>query len=49
GDACFLVKLSVRTISEIEEFINHIASFARTSTHVVFSEVPIAIDFLERQ
>ena len=41
GEACFLVKLSVREIAEIEEFISSIAPFAKTKTHIVFSEVPI--------
>jgi Lrp/AsnC family transcriptional regulator, leucine-responsive regulatory protein len=50
GQACFLVKLSVRTIDEIEAFINEAAAFARTATHIVFSEVKVVQDvakFLE--
>lgn len=41
GDACFIVKLSVSRLEDIEKFINSISSFAVTSTSIVFSEVKI--------
>ena len=36
-----LPNASVREVGEIEEFISAIAPFAKTKTHIVFSEVPI--------
>ncbi|NLZ49169.1 MAG: Lrp/AsnC family transcriptional regulator [Clostridiales bacterium] len=51
GNGCFLVKLSVESLEEIEEFINHISSYALTETTIAFSEVPIdnSIDkFIEK-
>lgn len=41
GDGCFLVKLSVKDLSEIEEFINEVSPYAITNTNIVFSEVAI--------
>lgn len=41
GNGCFLVKLSVKSLDEIEEFINHISSYALTETIIAFSEVNI--------
>lgn len=44
GDGCFIVKLSVRTLEEIEEFINQVTSYAITTTIIAFSEVKINDD-----
>lgn len=44
GDACFLVKLCVKTLEQIEEFINEVSPFAYTKTQIAFSEVPITPD-----
>ncbi len=44
GEACFIVKLSVKSLEEIEEFINEIASYAITSTMIVFSNVAVNED-----
>lgn len=41
GNGCFLVKLSVKSLNEIEEFINEISSYALTETIIAFSEVTI--------
>ncbi|MEJ8552862.1 Lrp/AsnC family transcriptional regulator [Tepidibacter sp. Z1-5] len=42
GPSCVLVKLSVESISEIEEFVDFISALdSTTSTHIIFSEVPI--------
>jgi len=41
GDGCFLVKLSVKDLSDIEEFINEVSPYATTSTYIAFSEVVI--------
>ncbi|WP_346890398.1 Lrp/AsnC family transcriptional regulator [Clostridium sp. UBA1056] len=41
GDGCFLVKLSVKDLSEIEEFINEVSPYAITSTNIAFSEVDL--------
>lgn len=41
GNGCFLVKLSVKSLSEVEEFINDISSYAYTETIISFSEVTI--------
>lgn len=41
GSGCFLVKLAVKSLDEIEEFINAISSYAFTETTIAFSEVNI--------
>ncbi|WP_291565329.1 MULTISPECIES: Lrp/AsnC family transcriptional regulator [unclassified Clostridium] len=41
GDSCFLVKLSISSLNEIEEFINLISSYTITSTIIAFSSVEI--------
>lgn len=41
GAACFIVKLSVPSLEDIEQFINAISSYALTVTSVVFSEVEV--------
>lgn len=42
GHSCVLVKLSVKAISEIEEFIDSISALdATTFTNIIFSEVPL--------
>lgn len=41
GNGCFLVKLSVKSLDEIEEFINSVSSYALTETIITFSKVPI--------
>ena len=41
GQSCILVKLSVESISEIEKFVDSIASLnATTSTNIIFSQIP---------
>ena len=44
GDGCFIVKLSVSELNEVEDFINEISSYALTSTIVAFSSVEIDDD-----
>lgn len=41
GESCFLVKLSVSELSEIEAFINLVSSYAITSTIIALSNVNI--------
>ncbi|QHI72135.1 Lrp/AsnC family transcriptional regulator [Aminipila terrae] len=41
GAACFIVKLTVASLDEVEKFINNISSYALTNTSIVFSEVKI--------
>lgn len=41
GAACFIVKLSVPALGDIEQFINAIAPYALTETSIVFSEVDV--------
>lgn len=41
GDGCFLVKLSVKSLNDIEEFINEISSYAITETTIALSEITI--------
>lgn len=42
GHSCILVKLSVKSISEIEKFIDSISLLdSTTSTHIIFSEIPV--------
>ncbi|QAT43387.1 Lrp/AsnC family transcriptional regulator [Aminipila luticellarii] len=46
GAACFIVKLSVASLGDIEQFINAISPYALTETSIVFSKVEVnnAID-----
>lgn len=44
GDGCFLVKLSISDLSEVEEFINTISCYALTTTIIAFSSVEINDD-----
>ena len=44
GDGCFLVKLSISDLNEVEEFINEISSYAITTTIIAFSSVEINDD-----
>ncbi|PRR79175.1 HTH-type transcriptional regulator LrpC [Clostridium liquoris] len=44
GDGCFLVKLSISELNEVEEFINSISSYALTTTIIAFSSVKINDD-----
>ncbi|AAK79435.1 Lrp/AsnC family leucine-responsive transcriptional regulator [Clostridium acetobutylicum] len=44
GDGCFLVKLLVQSLNEIEEFINDVSSYAVTETIIALSEVAINND-----
>ena len=41
GDACFIVKLSVPSLEDIESFINVVSAYASTKTSIVFSEVEV--------
>ncbi|KAJ51886.1 Lrp/AsnC family leucine-responsive transcriptional regulator [Clostridium tetanomorphum] len=41
GDACYIVKLSVISLDEIEKFINEIAPYTITTTMIAFSEVNV--------
>lgn len=42
GHSCILVKLSVKTITEIEAFVDAISHLeATTSTYIIFSEIPV--------
>lgn len=41
GAACFIVKLSVPSLEDIEQFIDAISSYAFTETSIVFSKVEV--------
>lgn len=41
GEACFLVLLTVKSMTEIEAFINEIAPIAVSSTNFIFSSLDI--------
>ncbi len=47
GQACYLVKLRLKKLEDIEEFINEITPYAGTVTHIALSEVPVNSFFLE--
>lgn len=47
GKSCYLVKLRIKKLSEIETFINSISTFAITATNIVLSSVETKADFLE--
>lgn len=49
GQACYLVKLRLKSLNEIEDFINSITAFAGTVTHVVLSKIEIARNLLQDQ
>lgn len=44
GAACFLVKLSVSSLEDIEEFIDIVSSYATTKTSIAFSKTEIEND-----
>jgi len=44
GDACFIVKLSVKTLDQIEDFINKVTPYATTRTQIAFSQVQVDTD-----
>lgn len=46
GEGCFIVKLSVESLQDIEIFINSISSYAQTETMIAFSEVKIENDIV---
>lgn len=41
GAACFIVKLSVPSLEDIEQFINAVSSYTQTNTSIVFSKVEV--------
>jgi Lrp/AsnC family leucine-responsive transcriptional regulator len=41
GESCYMVKLSVVNLKEIEDFINDVCAFAKTVSHIVISEVEL--------
>lgn len=41
GAACFIVKLSVSSLEDIEQFIDVVSPYAMTETSIVFSEVEV--------
>jgi Lrp/AsnC family leucine-responsive transcriptional regulator len=46
GPACYMLKISVRHLQEIEEFINSVSELAQTVTHIVFSSVDVKDNLL---
>ncbi|MFS0907363.1 Lrp/AsnC family transcriptional regulator [Priestia aryabhattai] len=46
GKACYIIKLRLKHLSDTEEFINAVTSFAGTVTHIVLSEIETNNDFL---
>lgn len=44
GDGCFILKLSISDLQEVEDFINQISSYAITTTIIAFSSVEINDD-----
>lgn len=47
GQACYIVKLRLKSFHEIEVFINEITSYAGTVTHIALSEIPMEGTWLE--
>lgn len=47
GGACFIVKLALTAVLEVEAFIDEISSFAVTVTMMVLSEVDVNDDILK--
>lgn len=41
GAACFIVKLSVPSLADIEQFIDAVSAYALTETSIVFSEAEV--------
>ncbi|HZG59732.1 MAG TPA: Lrp/AsnC family transcriptional regulator [Anoxybacillus sp.] len=48
GKACYMVKLRLAALHELEEFINEVISYAGTVSHIILSEVKIKNSFLEQ-
>ncbi|MEK5267328.1 Lrp/AsnC family transcriptional regulator [Weizmannia sp. FSL W8-0401] len=46
GSACYIVKLRLKHLSDAEEFINAVTTYAGTVTHIVLSELETNGDFL---
>lgn len=44
GSLCYIVKISVPSLVELEEFINDVSSYATTVSHIVLSEVSLTPD-----
>ncbi|MED1489155.1 Lrp/AsnC family transcriptional regulator [Bacillus smithii] len=47
GKACYIVKLRLKQLSDIEHFINSITLFAGTVTHIVLSKYETKNNFLQ--
>ena len=47
GKTCYIVKLRLKKIADIEHFINSVNSFASTETYVVISKNETKSDYLE--
>ena len=41
GAACFIIKLSVPSLEDIEQFVDAVSPYAMTQTSIVFSEVEV--------
>ncbi len=44
GAACFIVKLSVPSLEDMEQFINAVSTYALTETSIIFSKVEVDND-----
>ena len=44
GSLCYIVKISVPSLVELEDFINDVSSYATTVSHIVLSEVSLTPD-----
>lgn len=44
GSLCYIVKISVPSLVELEEFINDVSSYATTVSHIVLSEISLTPD-----
>lgn len=44
GEACFVVVISVASLSEIEQFINDVSPYAMTKTMIAFKQISVDND-----
>ncbi|WP_026678845.1 Lrp/AsnC family transcriptional regulator [Fictibacillus gelatini] len=47
GSLCYIVKISVPSLAELEDFINSISAYATTVSHIVLSEVDVQLSMDE--
>lgn len=45
GSACYMLKMQFETFADAEKFIDDVSPIAQTTTHFIFSQIPINLNF----